>query len=427
MSVVALLFIILAVCIVLGVTIAASLGAAGCIALIQVGIDLTVVPQRMFGAINSFPLLAIVFFVLSGELMLKGGISEKLVNMAKSLLKRVPNALMVIDVVTCAFFGALSGSSLATTAAIGGVMHPQMVKEGYDEGFSAALQAASGILGVLIPPSIPLVIYAVTSANTSAGDLFLAVVPGGLMMMVAFITVSYIVVRREKMVIRKDLEIPKFGASLQQGIWALLMPVIILGTIYGGICTPTESAIIATVYAFLVGAFVYRCLTWRNVLDAFITTIKVSGSVMFLVAAATFFSWVMTYLNIPRLLTASIMAVVKSKYTFLLLTTVILLIAGMLVDTSAAILLLVPLLLPVAMSFGIEPIHMGILTVVNLALGNVTPPFGATMFVSASMTGVKVEVMYRRVIPFCLAGIVVILLVTYIPALSSGFFNMIVG
>ena len=424
-SAVTTLMLIAGVSLVIGVPIACSLGLAGSVTLALESIDLIILPQRIFAAINSFPLLAVVFFVLAGELMLKGGISQKLVNLATCVFGRIPGALAVIDIVTCAFFGALSGSSLATTAAIGSVMHPEMVKNGYEKSFSATIQAAGGILGVLIPPSIPLVIYAVTSGNTSAGDLFLAVVPSGLLMALVFIILSLLMIWLEKMPINRVTEKQNIGKAFMEGIWALLMPVIILGGIYSGIFTATESAIVASFYALIVGTFVYRALNLKTFVDALITTVKVSANVMFLVAAASVFAWVMTYLNIPQTLTEALLAVVKTRTVFLLATAAILLVAGMLLDTSVAILLLVPLLSPMATSFGIDPIHMGILTVVNLALGNITPPFGATLFVSSSITDVKVATLYKRVLPFCLVGVVAVLITTFVPAISVGFLSMI--
>ena len=355
--------------------------------------------------------------------MLQGGISKRLVNLASCLFGRIRGSLAVISIITCAFFGALSGSALATTAAIGGIMYPEMVKDGYEKSFSATLQSAGGILGVLIPPSIPLVVYGVTT-GASVGDLFLAVIPAGILMTLLFVIAVYFVIGREKMEIKNSRPEISAWKAVKEAIWALFMPVIILGGIYTGVFTPTESAIVASLYALIVGIFVYRTLTPKVIFKVLKSTATTSATVMFLVACASFFGWIMTYLNIPQTVTEVMISMVSTKTMFLIIVIIILILAGMLLDTSVTILLVMPLLFPVAVRFGIDPVHFGVLSIVNLGLGNITPPFGATLFVSSSMTKVPLDNIYKRVWPFVVVGIIAILCSTFIPALSIGFLNL---
>lgn len=420
----AVLISLVVVFMVIGVPIALSLGAAGVAPLILNGKPpLLILPQRLIAAVDSFPMMAVIFFVLAGELMLQGGISKRLVNLATCMFGNIKGSLAVISIITCAFFGALSGSSLATTAAIGGIMYPEMVKDGYEKSFSATLQSAGGILGVLIPPSIPLVVFGVVT-GASVGDLFLAVIPAGIILTVLFIIASYFVIGREKMAITNSRPETTFGKALFQAVWALFMPIIILGGIYTGVFTPTESAIVACLYALLVGIFVYRTLRPAVLYEVLKSTAVTSAAVMFLVACAAFFGWVMTHLNIPQSVTAFLVSAIHTRTAFLFMVIIILLAAGMLLDTAVCILLVMPLIFPVSQRFDIHPTHLGILTVVNLGLGNITPPFGATLFVSSSMTKVPIDSIYKRVWPFIAVGLIDIFLVTYWEGLSIGFLNM---
>jgi C4-dicarboxylate transporter DctM subunit len=409
----------------IGVPIAFSLGLT-CIMAIIVSdrIPLMIFTQRMFTAADSFPLMAIIFFVIAGELMLQGGISRRLVNFASSLLGWLRGSLAFISVVTCAFFGAISGSALATTAAIGGIMYPEMVKRGYKDDFSATLQAAGGTLGILIPPSIPLVIYGVLT-GVSIGDLFIAVVPAGIIAMFLYMATAYTVIVRENMA-PKDMNPEKVSIweSFKDAFWGLMTPVIILGGIYSGIFTPTESAVVASIYAFLVGIFVYKELNRKSFFEAMGKSAVVAASIMIIIATATLFGWIMTAQNIPVMVSKAIISLTDSKIIFLLLVNIIYLIAGMFMETSTIILLLVPLFLPVALQMGVDPLHFGIITVLNLSLGLVTPPFGASLFVASGISKVPIERIYYRIVPFIAAGIVSIALITYMPVFSVGFTHL---
>ena len=384
---------------------------------------LIVAPQRMFTSIDSFPFMAIPFFVFAGEFMLQGGLSKRLVNLAEALMQNVRGGLALVSIVTCAFFGAISGSALATTAAIGGVMYPEMKARGYKEGFSASVQAVGGTLGILIPPSIPLVVYGVI-ANVSIANLFLAIIGAGLLLTLTYCLACYFLVVKENMLPDEARARIPIGPAFKNAVWGLLSPVIILGGIYTGIFTPTESAIVATVYSLIIGKFIYKELNGANFIGAIKKGCLTTAGIMFIIAAASLFGWLMTALKVPVYVSNAMLSLVDSKIGFLLLVNLIFLIAGMFMETASIILLTVPLLLPVAVGLGVDPLHFGIISVTNLSLGLISPPFGASLFVASGMSGVSIMTLYRRSIFFLICGIVSTLLVTYVPALTLGLLSL---
>lgn len=413
----------------IGVPIAFAFGVIGTGTLaIMDTVPLVIMVQRIWASIDSFPMLAILFFVLSGELMLQGGISRRLIDFALALFGWVRGSLALVSIVTCAFFGALSGSALATTAAIGGIMYPEMTKEGSDYGnvFAATLVAVGGTLGTMIPPSIPLILFAsVTSCSIS--DLFIAIAVPGLIMAAMYLVATYINIFRRGL--GKKAPVPKRQESFGQAalrflkttvsaLWALFMPVIILGGIYTGIFTPTESAVVACIYALFVGLFIYRELNWKSIYKAIVDAAVVTASLMLLIATANFLGWVMAILNINTTVVSFFSAFIDSKFTFLLIVNIIFLIAGMFMDTPVIILLLVPLLYQSAQSFGVNMVHFGVIAGINLSMGMITPPFGTSLFVSANTTGNRIELMFKEVYLYCAFGLVGILLVTYIEPIS---------
>ncbi|MBQ6481143.1 MAG: TRAP transporter large permease [Anaerolineaceae bacterium] len=414
------LLVSLLVFMVMGIPIAFSLGLASTLSLLVSGnVPLLVVPQRIHAAIDSFPMMAIIFFIMTGELMLQGGLSRRLVNAATALLGRVRGSMAYISIATATFFGAISGSAMATTAAIGGIMYPEMVKDGdYEPTFSATLQAVGGTLGALIPPSIPVILYGITT-NNSIASLFMAIVIPGLFMALTYSVASYLIMRKKGMGKSARKSDIKVGKALLDGFWALLSPVIILGGIYGGVFTPTEAAIVASVYSLIIGMFVYRELTPKAIYKALVNTGITSAAIMFLTASASLFGWVMTTQNIPQLAAAMMMNIVHSKTGFLLLVNVLLLIAGMFMESSTIILLTMPLLYPVSQIFGVNPIHFGIIVVVNITIGLFTPPFGCNLFVAASTCDQKIEPLMKQSIPFIIAGVIGLLILTFVPWFSS--------
>jgi len=415
----------LVVLLVIGVPVAYGMGLAAFLAIIETGTLPTMVfAQRLFTATNNFPLMAIIFFMLAGELMMQGGISKRLINLATALLGGLRGNLALISVMTCALFSSMSGSALATTAAVGGIMCPEMVKRGYKGDFAAALQAVSGTLGILFPPAIPLVIYGVLT-GVSIGDLFLAVIGAGFVFTILYMGAAMFTIMREGIDKRhpggtEKRERISILAALKDAIWGLLTPVIILGGIYSGIFTPTESAIVACVYALIVGVFVYREINLKILFNCLGKCALSASSVMFIIATATLFGWVMTAQGIPVMVSQAVIALTDSKIVFLLLVNLVYLVAGMFMETATLILILVPLFLPVAMEFDISPLHFGIITIANLSIGLFTPPFGATLFVAASVSRESITRVYLRTAPFVVAGLIGTLLVTFVPALSLG-------
>lgn len=406
----------------IGMPIAYALSASGVFALmVKGGTPLLVFPQRFFNAINSFSLMAIIFFVIAGELMMQGGISQRIVNFAQLFLGRLRGSLSFINFICCAFFGAISGSALATSAAIGGILYPEMIKDGdYDPNYAAAMVGVGGTLGLMIPPSICLILYG-TLTDTSVGDLFLAIVVPGILVTLAYCLCSYLVIRKKGYAPKRNAGSVDVVKAVFGAVPALLTPVIILGGIYGGIFTPTESAIVASIYALLVGIFVYREMTWARFVKAMTNAAVTSAVIMFLIGSASFFGWVMTTLKIPSMVSGAMMSVCNSKFMFLLIVNVLFLICGMLMETSTIVLLVVPLVFPVAQAFGVHPVHFGVITCTNLAMGMYTPPFGANIFLTAGMGRLKVASVFRAAMPLILTGILCCLLITYLPILSTMF------
>ena len=416
--------------IMLGVPVAYAMTSASILTLIEKGTSLLVFPQRMFTSVNSFSLMAILYFVVAGDLMMQGGISKRLINLAKLAFGWLRGSLSIICFVTCAFFGAISGSGLATSAAIGGVMYPEMTKDNaYGKEYAAGMLAVGGTLGLMIPPSIPLILYG-TVTNTSIGDLFIGVICPGLLMMIIYLATSQGIILKNNYapIEKKDrsIERPPFAVRFKEtmkivgeGVPALLSPVIILGTIYGGICTPTESAIIACIYSALVGFFVYKELNFKTFVRAIINSAETSAVIMFLIAAANVFGWVMTSINLTTKITTALLELCTSKVMFLLIVNFFYLLCGMLMETGTTILLTVPLLFPVASAFGINPVHFGIITNINLAVGLFTPPFGTGVFLMAGKYNLSVGSVFKKCIPFIVSAIIGILIITFLEPLST--------
>lgn len=406
----------------IGMPIAYALSASGIFALmVNGGTPLLVFPQRFFNAINSFSLMAIIFFVIAGELMMQGGISQRIINFAQLFLGKLRGSLSFINFICCAFFGAISGSALATSAAIGGILYPEMIKDNdYDPNYAAAMIGVGGTLGLMIPPSICLILYG-TLTDTSVGGLFLAIVVPGIIVTLAYCLCSYLIILKKGYAPKRERPAVDVGKAVFGAIPALLTPVIILGGIYGGIFTPTESAIVASIYALLVGIFVYHEMTWSRFVKAMSNAAVTSAVIMFLIGSASFFGWVMTNLKIPAMVSNAMMSICNSKVIFLLVVNLLFLICGMLMETSTIVLLVVPLVFPVAQHFGVNPIHFGVITCTNLAMGMYTPPFGANIFLTAGMGRLKVASVFKAAMPLILTGILCCLLITYVPFLSTMF------
>lgn len=401
------------------VPVAISLGLASAVALLYSGkVSSSYIAQGLVTSIDSFPLMAVPFFILAGDLMGQGGLSRRLLNVANVFFGRYTGGLAIIAVVTCLFFAAISGSGPATVAAIGGLLLPAMAKEGYDKGYSVGLIASAGSIGIIIPPSIPMIIYAV-SANVSITQMFLAGVVPGLLIGLALILVAYLKARKEKYVGNTE----RFSAAQKwQAIWdakwALLVPVIILGGIYGGVFTPTEAAAIGVIYGFVVGLFIHKELKLRDLYKVIAESALTSATVIVIVGTATIFGRVLAIERIPFMIADYIVSLTDNPILILLLINVLLMFVGMFMETLAAIIILVPILLPVVVAVGVDPVHFGIVMIVNLAVGMVTPPVGVNLFVGARVGETTLEKASVGAIPFILIMIVVLLVITYIPAIS---------
>lgn len=407
------------VTVVIGVPIAFGLGLAAVAGILAWGkVSLWLVPQRMFTGVDSFVFMAIPFFILAGELMTTSGILDRLLKFADALVGHIRGGLAHVNIVGSMVFAGISGSAVADAAALGAVLIPAMEKE-YDIDFGSGVCAGASTIGPIIPPSIPMVIYALAAGGVSIAGLFLAGVIPGILMGLGMMAIAYVIARRRGYPVRPRL--PSWHAflvRLWQVIPALLMPVIIVGGILGGVFTPTEAAAVAVAYALLVGFLVTRELKWRDIPPALVRSAVTTSVVFMLIATANIVSWLLTTQQLPRLLGDFLRSVAPSPWLFLLIVNIFLLIVGCLMDLSAAMIMFVPILAPIAMSYGVQPLHFGFVVVLNLVIGLLTPPVGVCLFVAGGIARIPMERLVRAVWPFLLWQIVVLLLVTYIPAVS---------
>jgi C4-dicarboxylate transporter, DctM subunit len=375
---------------------------------------LIVAAQQLFVALDKFPLAAIPFFILAGNLMDVGGISRRLVEFAKSLVGGVQGGLPATCVVTCMIFAAISGSSVATTFAIGTIMIPALVKHGYPVGFAAALQATAAELGVVIPPSIPMILYGVTT-QVSIPELFIAGFGPGILIGGALVATVLIWCRVKGWGKNDgDGRLP-LGAAVKQAGWALFMPVVVLGGIYGGVTTPTEASVVAVAYAILVGMFIHRELGWRDLYPIFRKSVVSSSVIMFIIACAALFSWLLNRQGVPDMAAEWLVHTFDGAGLYLLGVNLFLFVVGMFVETSASIIVLAPILQEAAQRFGIDGVHFGTVMVVNLALGMITPPFGVNLFAAAQVAGTSIDQMMRYLGVFILVILACLLAITYLP------------
>lgn len=415
---IAILIISLLILFLLGVPVAISLGLSSALALFIAGdMPLATVAQRSFVALDSFPLMAIPLFILAGVIMEYGGISQKLINLANALTGHVTGGLAIVTVITTLFFAAISGSSVAATAALGSILIPAMIRRGYHKEFAGGVQAVSGTLGIILPPSIPLILYGV-AAGASIGDLFVAsMLPGIIIGLGLVVTVYLIAKRRDYKKERKAT-----GKELMKAFWeaipAVIMPFIILGGIYSGIFTATEAAAVAVVYAFIISMFVYKGIGLSNIRTVLTSATETTASIMFILATAGLFSWILTIENVPQQVAQTITSVTDSTVIFLLLVVILLLFIGMFMETNASIIILAPILVPIASEIGVDPVHFGVVMIVALALGMVTPPLGLNLFIVGRIGKIRIDQLTRALIPFYIAVIIAIALITFIPQIT---------
>lgn len=399
----------------LAVPVAVAIGLAGMIGASGfTGLPLLVVPQQAFVALDRFPLAAVPFFILAGNIMAAGGIASRLVDLVDSLLGDTRGGLPMSCILVCMIFAAVSGSSVATTFAIGAILIPAMVRQNYPVGFAASLQATAAELGVLIPPSIPMILYGVAAA-TPVGDLFVAGLGPGILVALALTIYVAVWSRVRKHTVADQVPRKPFGRSLARATLALLMPVVILGGIYGGIFTPTEASVVAVTYALLVSMLVYRELSVRELAEVIRRSAVASAIIMFIISMAGLFSFVVTRAGIPAAIGAWIVETFDGPVTFLLAVNVFLFVVGMFVETSASIVVIAPILAPVAIHFGINPVHFGLVMITNLALGMITPPFGVNLFAACAVAKIGLERMMRHLIPLIGVILLCLALITYVP------------
>ncbi len=402
----------------LNVPIAVSLGLAAAAGLMYGEFPLSVIPGILYSGTAKFTLLAIPFFILAGSIMEYAGISKRLISFANACVGHRKGGLMAVVVIVACFFAAISGSGPATVAAIGPVLIPAMVKAGYGKNLPAALVSASGAIGIIIPPSIAYVVYA-SCTDVSVGALFTAGIIPGIVVGFAYYFAAAWDSRNNKEIIAQ----PKMSGkdrlfAFKDAFWGLMTPVIILGGIYAGIFTPTEAAGIAVIYGLIVGVFIYREIKWKDLYSIFIESAVSSATVMFIIAAAAVFAWILTTSQIATQLSQIVLGVSENRYAILLIINVIFLIAGCFLDANSAFYILLPIIVPVLNAIGVDLLHAGVFLTINMAIGMITPPVGINLYVGCNVAEIPVSDIIRKIIPFLIAGLIALFLITYIPQIS---------
>lgn len=425
-----MLFGFLAILVILQVPIAIALATASLLVVIIEGtVPLTLFIQTSFSSMDSFPLVAIPFFILAGDIMSRGGMARRLVEFIQSFVGSLTGSLGIITIIASFIFAAISGSGAATVASIGAILIPYMLKNGYAPGYAASISASAGALGPIVPPSIVFILYGVMS-NSSISDLFIAGIFPGVLVAVALLIVNYFISKKEgfgllnkKTVLETattavENEKVSFWKALNEAKWALLAPILILGGIYGGVVTPTEAAVVAVVYSLVICIFIYREFTMKELMETFLQSARTTGSVLIFVSAATFFGQVLSIERIPQFLADTIQGITTNPIIILLIINIFLLIVGMFMETVAAVLIFVPLLLPIVLPLGIDPIHFGMIICLNLSLGLITPPLGINLFIGSNIANIPFEKTFRYVAPIFGALLVVLLIITYVPSIT---------
>jgi len=402
----------------IGIPIAISLGtASGIVILLSDNIPMLNLVQKVFQSLDSFPLLAVPMFILAGVLMETSGISKRLINLVSSFVGHIKGGLAIVAVISSALFSSISGSGAATAAAIGAILIPSMIERGYNRNFAAAVPAVSGELGVIIPPSLTLVVFGATT-NTSIGDLFIAGIIPGILITLSLIAFVYIVAKIKKYGQEEYVNWKDRWKAFKESVLALFMPIIIIGGIYGGLFTPTEAATVAVVYAFLVGYFIYKEFSIKQVIPMILKSANSYSIVLIVVATAGLFSWLLARNNVFDGVSDLFVSITTSPIIFLLLINVLLLIVGMFIEAVGAIVILGPLLLESALTFGIDPVHFGLIMVVNLAMGMCTPPVGVNLFISCKIANISIIDIAKGVYPLLVILWLDLIIITFIPGIS---------
>ncbi|MDW5299237.1 MAG: TRAP transporter large permease [Sedimentibacter sp.] len=423
MSIASILFVSFAVLLLLNVPIALSLGVSSLVAMLAAELPMDLFPMTIYANIGKFTLLAIPFFMLAGNTMEKAGISDKLINLANAYVGHKKGGLAIVGVITSCFFAAISGSGPATVASLGVIVIPAMINAGYTKGMSSALMATAGGIGIIIPPSIPFVIYGAI-AGVSIGKIFMAGIVPGLLMGAALIIASLLMAKNMDIKPQPKASAKERWLAFKDAIWGLMMPVIILGGIYGGFFTPTEAAAVSAVYGILVGVLVYKKLSIKDLYKLMVDSAVGSAVVMFIVACAGLFAWFCTTTGISDMASQLLLSVSGSKTMFLLIVNIILLIAGCFLDAPSALYIFTPIMLPVATQLGYDPIALGVVMTMNLAIGMITPPVGVNLYVACGVSKITLGQISKAVVPYLVASLAVLFLITYVPDIIMFLPNM---
>jgi len=418
--VIAILLGVFAFLLVLGIPISFAIGLASIATVFYIGdLPISIIAQRFGTGVDSFPLLAIPFFIFAGALMNAGGLASRMVDFASCLVGFIRGGLAMVNTVANMFLAGISGSSVADAAAIGSTLIPAMKKKGYDEGFSPAVIASASTIGIIIPPSIPIILYGVISGQ-SIGRLFLAGAIPGVMIGLGLMITTYILALKnhDKFPKEKFPSLGEFWYQFKRASLALIMPIFVIGGIVFGIVTPTEAAVVAVVYAFIVGGLIYRDIKISQFKNIMHETIIGTAATMFLVGTASLFGWLLAFEQIPMVIGEWIQGISSNTIIILLIINVFLLITGTFLDLTAALIILTPVLLPIATAAGIDPVHFGIMMIINLAIGLVTPPVGVCLFVCCNIAKISISKISKAILPLLAAMVIVLLIVTYIPQVS---------
>lgn len=413
------LFLSFVLLMVIKVPVAFSLAISALLALLLGSdISINVVVQRMYTASSSFTLLAIPFFILAGGFMENGGISRRLVRFASSLVGHIRGGLASAGVMGGMFFAGISGAAAADTAAVGSILIPAMIKKGYGKDMATAVMATAGSIGIIIPPSIPMILLGVT-ANISIGGLFMAGVIPGILMGIVLMIVSYCFAKKRNLPCETKASLEEKWDAFKDSILAIMTMVIIVGGMLGGIFTPTEASAVAALYAFIVGMFIYKELKWQDIPHIVLSAAATTGVVVMCIAAASSFGWVLTAESIPSMVAEWVFSLSNDKWTILLLVNLLMLVMGTFLDITPIIIIVVPIVYPIIMKLGISPYHFGLMTIVNMAIGQCTPPVGVTLFVASGISGATLGEILKTYMTFVLGMIVVLLMIIFFPAIST--------
>ncbi|MDF2614642.1 MAG: transporter large permease [Clostridia bacterium] len=413
--------------IVLRVPMVFAIGFATLVTTIYLKMPVMMMAQNIVKGINVYTILAVPFFILAGEMMGAGGISKRLIALSNALVGWIRGGLAMVNIVASVFFGGISGSSAADTASIGPILIPMMEDQGYDLDFSTNVTMASSVQGILIPPSQNMVIFSLVAGGVSIGKLFMGGLVPGLVLAIALMIYSYYIAVKKNYPVSSTFDIKNIGRTFVDAIWGIITVFIVVFGVISGVFTATESAAIAVLWAFIVTFFVYREIPIKELGGILSRSLKTLSTVLILMGTAGSFGWMLTYLRVPQMIADSLFSVTDNKIIILLMLNVLLLFLGMLVDMASIILIVTPILLPIAASIGMDPVHLGVMMVLNLGIGLLTPPVGTTLFIGSAISGIKIEKLAKSMLPFYAVMVIVLLLITFIPGIVMTLPNLIFG